>query len=91
MAIDAAVAGADSPARAPDGRPESIFNLKDLRPSGIRDRLGQWFVDNPEWAFRFFRRFWPILHVPFTSWWLITRFDDVQEVLAHDKVFEVPF
>jgi cytochrome P450 len=90
MAINPAVVGTGSPPPAPD-RPESIFDLKDLRHSGIGDRVAQWFVDNVEFAFRFFRRFWPIVHLPFTSWWLITRFDDVQEVLAHDKTFEVPF
>jgi cytochrome P450 len=91
MAIDAAAADPGSPPPAPDGGPESVFDLKDLRHSGIRDRVGQWFVDNAEWAFRFLRRLWPVLHVPFTSWWLVTRFDDVQEVLTHDKIFEVPF
>jgi cytochrome P450 len=91
MAITTAVAGGASPSPAPGGGPESAFDPNDLRPTGITDRLGQWFVDNPEWAFRLFRRFWPIPHVPFTKWWMITRFDHVQEVLAHDKIFEVPF
>jgi cytochrome P450 len=91
MAINETVVGAGSSTPAVDGGPRSIFDLKDLRSTGIRDRVAQWFVDHPEWAFRFLRRFWPILHVPFTTWWLVTRFDDVQEVLAHDKIFEVPF
>lgn len=71
--------------------PESTFELRDLRSSGVFARAAQWFVDNPEWAFRLLRRFWPILHVPFSNWWLVTRFEDVREVLAHDKVFEVRF
>ena len=91
MAINEAVAVADSSSLDANGGPRTTFDLKDLQSSSIRDRVAQYLVDHAEWVFRFLRRFWPILHVPFTSWWLVTRFDDVQEVLAHDKIFEVPF
>jgi cytochrome P450 len=79
MAIDAAMAS------------RGIFDPKDLKSTGIAARLIQRVVDNPEWLFRLLRRFWPIAHLPFTNWWIVTRFEDVQDVLAQDRIFEVPW
>jgi cytochrome P450 len=39
----------------------------------------------------FFRRWWPIAHLPFARWALVTRFEHVREVLAQEQVFQVPF
>ena len=92
MATDAAMAtrGSTIPATS-DAEPPSIFDLNDLKSTGIVARLIQRLVDNPEWLFRLLRRFWPIAHLPFTNWWIVTRFEDVQDVLAHDQFFEVPW
>jgi cytochrome P450 len=69
---------------------QSPFDLADLRQNLI-ERLIQRLVDNPQWLFGILRRFRPIAHLPFTAWWIVTRFDDVQEVLAQDRAFPVPF
>lgn len=71
--------------------PESTFDPRDLRSRGLFAWVLRWAVDHAEWAFRLLRRFWPILRIPLTRWWLVTRFEDVREVLAQDKIFEVPF
>jgi cytochrome P450 len=69
----------------------SPFDLTDLRRQNLVERLVQRLVDNPQWLFAILRRFRPIAHLPFTNWWIVTRFDDVQEILAHDRIFPVPF
>ena len=91
MAIDAVVAGDPSSQPRSDNQAKISFDVNDLRSAGIIARLAQWVLDDPEWLFSILRRFWPIPHLPFTSWWMVTRFDDVKEVLAQDQVFEVPF
>ena len=67
------------------------FTLSDLRSTGVLARLTERVLDDPQWLFRLLRDFWPIPHVPFTSWWMVTRYDDVQEVLSQDQIFPVPF
>jgi cytochrome P450 len=37
------------------------------------------------------RRFWPIARLPFARCAIVTRFEHVQEVLAREDVFQVPF
>jgi cytochrome P450 len=53
------------------------------------DRLKQHLVENPEPVFAVLRRVQPILLVKNTA--VVTRFEDVQEVLSRDDVFEVTY
>jgi cytochrome P450 len=74
------------PVRATDcGR----FDLEDVRATPLATRILALIIRRPLLLFAFLRRFWPI--APFASVWLVTRFDDVQEVLNHQRVFHVPY
>jgi cytochrome P450 len=53
------------------------------------DRLKQHLVENPEPIFAILRRVAPILVVKNTA--IVTRFEDVQEVLSRDQVFQVTY
>jgi cytochrome P450 len=53
------------------------------------DRIKQHLLQNPEPVFAVLRRVKPILIVKNTA--LVTRYEDVQEVLARDDVFEVTY
>lgn len=52
-----------------------------------------WLCDYPqrECLMQLFRRFWPILRVPFVGLVIVFRDEDVREVLAHDREFPVPW
>jgi cytochrome P450 len=67
------------------------FDPADLAAHGLASALASWVLDDPRWLFAALRRAWPIPRVPFTRWAMVTCFDDVQEVLARDDAFEVPF
>jgi cytochrome P450 len=67
------------------------FNLDDLKlQTGAFGRLLGWALRDPRWAFALLRR-WPRAGFKFSDWVLVTRFDDVREVLTQDQVFEVPY
>ena len=51
--------------------------------------LKAWALEHPERIFSILRRIQPILVVK--DFALVTRFEDVQEVLARDDVFDVPY
>jgi cytochrome P450 len=67
---------------------DSDFDLNDLKTRGF-DRVTQSLFDEPHLLFWSLRHFWPI--PTFRNWALVTRCDDVREVLEHDDVFHVPF
>src|SRR5436853_4897727 len=48
-------------------------------------------IDRPQWWMGLLRRYWPIARIPFIRWAMVTRFEHVQEVLAKEQVFRVPF
>jgi cytochrome P450 len=52
-----------------------------------------WLCDYPqrEWWMGFFRRFWPIVRIPFAHLVVVLRDEDVRAVLAHDREFPVPW
>ncbi len=54
--------------------------------------LINWVLDYPqrECLMRFLRRFWPVARIP-SFGVLVSRDEDVREVLAHDKEFPVPW
>ncbi len=70
----------------------SDFNPEDLRPvPGLKSTIASWVIRNLPTILRIMRRVWPIARVPFTGLTFVTRYDDVQEVLAKDEAFPVPF
>jgi cytochrome P450 len=74
-----------------EGAPTTTFDLNDLRSSSLIEKLTRRLLDDPQWLFGLLRRFCPIFTIPFINWVIVTRFDDVQEVLGHDWAFPVPF
>jgi cytochrome P450 len=66
------------------------FDLNDLKSRGLGDKLFGWIFANPRWLFALLRS-WPLAGFPLFSWVFVTRFDHVQEVLAHDEIFRVPY
>ena len=56
---------------------------------GEIDKIKAHLLDNPEPLFDVLRRVKPILLVKNVA--LVTRFDDVQEVLARDDIFQVTY
>lgn len=55
------------------------------------DGVRKWIEDNPERAFAILRRIKPILHLKSRNLVMVTRYDDVREVLAQDDVFHVTY
>ena len=53
------------------------------------DSLKQHLIENPEPVFAVLRRVQPILLVK--NFAVVTRFEDVQEVLSRDNVFQVTY
>jgi cytochrome P450 len=76
------------PSSGPSGTPAKQFDVNDLQPSGWSKWL-QWIFDEPHWLFWLLREFCPIPKL--LGWAVVTRYDDVAEVLEHDDVFQVPF
>jgi cytochrome P450 len=64
----------------------SVFDPDDLKSDSLIGRIVYWVVSD-QWGL--LKRFWPIPRIG--KWAMVTRFDDVQEVLEHDQVFQVPF
>jgi cytochrome P450 len=81
------VTGASSPSGAAAG----AFDLNDLRSSftGVA-KLMESLLGNQR-LFSLVRRFWPIFTLPGTDMVMVTRFDDVQEVMGNDSIFPVPW
>ena len=76
---------AEQPSPAGDG-----FDIADIDPGGLKGRIAAWLFDEPQWWMGLLRRFWPVARLP-GGWVMVTRFDDVQEVLTNERVFNVPF
>jgi cytochrome P450 len=82
---------ASAPHRPPAPSPTSIFDLNDLRSVTTgRVKLTLSLLNNQR-LFSLIRRFLPIFTLPFTNMVMVTRYDDVQEVLGNDAVFPVPW
>jgi len=66
------------------------FDPRALTPKpSLVSWLINWILDDPRWVFALLRRFAPIL--VFKGWGLVTRYDDVEDMMRRDKVFAVPF
>lgn len=65
------------------------FDMERTRTKGLAGRLLSRFLENPLWALGLLRRWWPIARIgPIL---LVTRNDDVREVLERQDVFQTPF
>jgi len=82
-------------ASASANSPCSSFNIEDMRPRGWRGLafaiFKPLFLDQPQWWMRLLRWCWPIACLPIPRLTVVTRFEHVQEVLAQEQVFQVPF
>lgn len=85
----AKLTGSGSALSSQDEKFHTKFDPADLGSSGLLAKLTQALLDNPQWLFGFFRRYWPV--AKFGQWALLTRYDDVREALSQQDVFEVPF
>lgn len=71
--------------------PCSSFDIEDIQWRGPVSAIVKRLVDRPQWWMGLLRRYWPVPRVPFKQWAMLTRFEHVQEVLAREEVFRVPF
>jgi cytochrome P450 len=67
------------------------FDFAAMDPGGMKGAMAKWLLDEPQWWMRLLRKHRPVAQVPFTDWVLVTGFDQVQEVLTRQDVFQVPF
>src|SRR3974390_435866 len=80
------------------------FNVDDLRLKGVTALLGRWSANPSQRLLGFLRNWLPLLRLPefvyFTNylpvpiprfWVLVTRREDVAEVLSRHDVFKVPW
>jgi len=80
----ASVAGPSQPACAG-------FDIGRMRAGPLARLLFRLFLYEPQWWMGLLRRWLPICRLPFLRWAIVTRYEDVREVLAHDREFPVPF
>jgi cytochrome P450 len=66
------------------------FSFATVDPGGLKGKVASWLFDDPQWWMGLLRRFWPVARFP-GGWAVVTRFEHVQEVLAKEGVFQVPF
>lgn len=66
------------------------FNFAAMDPGGPKSKIAAWLFDDPQWWMGLLRTFWPVARFP-GGWAVVTRFEHVQEVLAKESVFQVPF
>jgi cytochrome P450 len=71
--------------------PTSIFDLNDLRASVTAPAKLLFTLLSNQRLFALVRRFWPFPTLPVLNVVVVTRYDDVKEVLANDAVFPVPW
>ena len=65
------------------------FDIQKLQTKSWLAKCLSRAIGNPLWLLKFLRRVWPILRLGRVV--VVTRADDVQEVLTNTKVFTVPF
>jgi cytochrome P450 len=87
MAINETVAAV---APAPKHVRNNEFVLNALKSRSITDKLFGWALRDPRWLFALLRC-WPRAGFWWFGWTVVTRFDHVREVLAHNEVFHVPY
>lgn len=65
------------------------FDLRSLATGGLKERIGQIVLDNSTWWLGLLRAVKPRPYLG--NLLIVTRYDDVREVLDRQDVFEVPF
>ncbi len=87
----ASAGGAPVPPAGSEANAGSAFNAKELNSARRPSKLLQRILNNPLWIFAVLRRVAPVFKLPFINWVIVTRFDHVEELLAQDQVFRVPW
>ena len=96
MALEAATAMAPIGARpvpaSAGAAPLHDFDPEDLRTDKtLKGRVFAKLLAEPEWLFALLRRLMPIGKPPLMPQIMVTRYDDVVEVMERDDVFGIPF
>lgn len=76
-------------AELPLGEEAPPFDRERLRKTTFTGRIFTWAFEHPDWWLGFFRRFFP--RVRWGKVVLLTRFEDVREVLERQDEFETPY
>src|SRR5690348_3628512 len=69
----------------------TTFDPEQLRPQRPLDELVPVLVGHLRPLFTVLREFHPVCRIPFQRSVLVTRYDDVAEVLRNDAAFGVPY
>ncbi len=72
-----------------DHGPASIFDFRDLADDSRAARLGLWLFEHPSFLTKVLRAFRPVLKLG--KFVVVSRYDDVREILDNHNVFDVPF
>ena len=85
------VGPAADPARMP--LPCAKFDRLQMKTAAGLGSMLNWLLDYPRhaWLFWFLRWAAPVFRVPLTKVFIVTRYDDVREVLGRDAAFPVPW
>jgi cytochrome P450 len=78
-------------ATEPDQQTMPEFDLDDIRTHGFLAKLTERLLEDPRWLMTPLRRFFPIVKLPLVNAFVVTCYDDVQELLSQDRVFDVPW
>ncbi|MFC5587226.1 cytochrome P450 [Nitratireductor kimnyeongensis] len=65
------------------------FDMERMRAKGWRAKLTSRLLENPRWVLGFLRRFHPVLKIG--DFVLVTRSEDVREILERQDVFQTPY
>lgn len=90
----AVLKGNETPQRAKGDPPASAgsgFDPGMLRKGNLWSPLVEAFLRFHRAPLAILRALFRVLHIPFTRWHLVFRYDDVREVLLHDREFAVPW
>lgn len=74
---------------APTLAPASILRPASPHSTTLKGRVTAWGMDHLDFIFRILRNLWPI--PSFGKFALVTRFDDVEEVMSLSQVFVNPY
>lgn len=59
--------------------------------AGVSGKALRRLLNNPYWIYGLLRFVAPVFRIPFTQWYVVSRFGHVKEVLANSEVFRVPW
>ncbi len=76
--------------RIGEGRDEK-FDPKGLEVSTGKGWIVEFILAYPQRLIAFARLCCRVFQLPFTAWYIVLRYDDVREVLSHDREFPVPW